>query len=284
MSYYRVLFTLIIITSSFLTVEAQRPVILKPADSSSIGTLLKYDGKVILRGVGNSFTQPLHWKKNDFLKLGTLLVGTFALSFIDESSSEYFIGIEPDVPRVIKKFGWYAGSPQNYFAATAGIYGFGLLTKNEKVRKTGVLIIAASVTTGAFQSIMKYAVGRARPSENIGSTSFKPFTNIAGYHSFPSGHTILSVTMAHSIAKQFDNTWAKVGIYTVGSIAPFSRLLEGAHWLTDVVFSTVISIVIVDGIDKYLFTTKSYDYPTKNKPISWNLKFSGNQLGIAGTF
>ena len=284
MSYYKIIFTLIIITSCFLTVEAQKKPLIKPADSSSIGTLLKYDGKVTLRGVGNSFTQPLRWKRNDFIKLGTLLAGTFALSFIDESSSEFFIDIEPDVPEGIKNFGWYAGKPQYYFAATAGIYGFGLLTKNEKVRKTGVLIIAASVTTGVFQSVMKYAVGRARPSENVGSTAFKPFTNISGYHSFPSGHTILSVTMAHSIAKQVDNTWAKVGIYTLGSIAPFSRLLEGAHWLTDVAFSAVISIVIVDGIDKYLFTTKSYDYPTKDKPISWNLKFSGNQLGIVGTF
>lgn len=284
MSYCKTIIFAVIITVFISESYGQKKPLYKPADTASIGTLLKYDGRVALRGVGNSFTQPLRWKGNDYLKMGTLLVGTFALSFIDEQSSEYFIGIEPDVPNVIKKFGWYAGSPQNYFAATAGIYGFGLLTKNEKVRKTGVLIIAASVTTGAFQSIMKFAVGRARPSENVGSTAFKPFTSLSGYHSFPSGHTILSVTMAHSIAKQFDNTWAKVGIYSLGSIAPFSRLLEGAHWLTDVVFSTAISIVIVDGIDKYLFKTESYNYPTKKKPISWNLQFSGNQIGMIGTF
>ena len=256
----------------FSEMQAQKRPISKPIDSASIGTLLKYDSKIALRAVGNSFTQPLHWKKNDFYKLGTMLVGTFALSFIDEESSEFFINIEPDVPEGIKKFGDYAGSPQNYFAATAGIYGFGLLTKNEKVRKTGVLIIAASITTGVFQSVTKFAVGRARPSQNVGSTSFKPFTKESGYHSFPSGHTILSVTMAHSIAKQFSNTWTKVGIYSLGSIAPISRLFEGAHWLTDVAFSTVISIVIVDGIDKYLLNTRSYDYPNKKDKITWNNK------------
>ena len=283
MSYKKIL-VLIIIVSSISKITAQKLPIPKPTDSASIGKLFMYDTKMVLRSVGNSFTQPLRWKKKDVITMGTMLVGTFALSFLDESANEFFVDIEPDVPSIIKKAGWYAGSPQNYFAATAGIYGFGLLTKNEKVRKTGVLIIAASFTTGVFQSVMKYSVGRARPSENVGSTAFKPFTKLPGYHSFPSGHTILSVTMAHAIAKQFDNTWTKIGIYTLGSIAPISRLLEGAHWLTDVVFSAAISIVIVDGIDKFLFKTKAYDSLEKEKIISWNLKFSSNQIGFVGTF
>lgn len=283
MKYFKIV-AFILSTICFTSIEAQRKPLVNPVDSASVGKLLKYDFKVALRGVENSFTQPTRWKKKDYLTMGSMFVGTFALSFIDEESSAYFVEIEPEVPSFIKNFGFYAGKPQYYFAATAGIYGFGLFTKNEKVRKTGVLIIAASVTTGVFQTFTKYAVGRARPTQNVGSTTFKPFTKESGYHSFPSGHTILSVTMAHSIAKQFDNTWAKVGIYTVGSIAPFSRLLEGAHWLTDVAFSTVISIVIVDGIDKFLFKTKSYEYPMKEKAISWNLKFRGNQIGFVGTF
>jgi membrane-associated phospholipid phosphatase len=284
MNFYKSIITFVILISCVSKVEAQKLSISKPTDSSSIGALLKYDSKIILRSVGNSFTRPLHWKKKDLKTFGTLLGGTLALYFIDEEANKYFSRIEPDVPNFIKKTGFYAGKPQNYFAATAAIYGFGLLTKNEKVRKTGVLIMSASVATGVFQSIMKTAVGRARPTEYIGNGSFKPFTNIAGFHSFPSGHTILSVTMAHAIAKQFDNTLTKVGIYTLGSIAPISRLLAGAHWLTDVVFSTAISIIIVDGVDKFLFNTKAYDYPTKEKLISWNLKFSSNQIGLVGVF
>ncbi|MFB0937477.1 MAG: hypothetical protein ACJAS4_004074 [Bacteriovoracaceae bacterium] len=70
----------------------------------------------------------------------------------------------------------------------------------------------------------------------------------------------------------------------LGSIAPISRLLAGAHRLTDVAFSNAISIIIVDGVDKFLFNTKAYDYPTKEKLISWNLKFSSNQIGFVGVF
>ena len=284
MSYYKSIITLVIILSCISKIEAQKLTISKPVDSASIGSLLKYDSKILLRSVGNSFTRPLHWKKKDLTTLGTILGGTLALSFIDKEADRYFRGIESDVPSTLREAGFYIGKPQNYFAATAGIYGFGLLTKNEKVRKTGILIISASITTGVFQSIAKSAVGRARPTENIGNSSFKPFTDIAGYHSFPSGHTILSVTMAHAIAKQFENGWTKAGIYTLGSIAPISRMLNGSHWITDVAFSTALSIIIVDGVDKFLFKTKAYDYPTKEKLISWNLKFSSNQIGLVGVF
>jgi len=76
----------------------------------------------------------------------------------------------------------------------------------------------------------------------------------------------------------------KIGIYTLGSIAPISRLLDGAHWLTDITFSTALSIIVVDCIDNYLFNSNAYSYPKKEKTISWNFKFSTNQIGIVGTF
>ena len=90
--------------------------------------------------------------------------------------------------------------------------------------------------------------------------------------------------MAHSIAKQFDNIWVKVGIYTLGALPPISRVIDDAHWITDIVFSTALSIIVVDCIDNYLFKEKAYDYPTKKKLISWNLRMGGNQIGVVGTF
>lgn len=276
--------SIFIITFCYINVTAQQLQHTKPSDTTTTWQVFKYDIKTAVLGVKHSFTRPAYWKKRDFTKFGGLLLGTVALSALDESSSDFFIRQEPGVPKLIKDFGWYVGNPQNYFAATAGIYGFGLFTKNEKIRKTGILIIASSFTSGVLQSIGKTAIGRARPTANIGSASFDPFSKASSYHSFPSGHTVLSITMAHSIAKQFDNTWTKIGIYTLGSIAPFSRLLAGAHWLTDVTFSTALSIIVVDCIDKFLFDTKAYSYPKKEKSISWNFRFSGNQIGVVGTF
>jgi membrane-associated phospholipid phosphatase len=243
---------------------------------------LAYDGKFTLQSVGNGFTQPLRWQKDDFITAGSIVAGTGILYLADNEARTFFQNHENDVPQVLKDFGWYFGSPQNFFMISAGIYGFGLLTDNEKVRHTGVLIIASAVTSGIIQSITKTAVGRARPLAG-NRDDFKPFDGTSEYHSFPSGHSILSFSMAHAIAKQFDSFWVKAGIYTVGSIAPISRLWADAHWLSDVGLGMVISVVVVDGVDNFMKKKNAYNY-SKPKQISWQMKAGYGTLGFAGTF
>ncbi|GAA4882203.1 hypothetical protein GCM10023311_00340 [Flaviramulus aquimarinus] len=256
----------------------------KTSDTTSIGKLALYDLKNGIKNVGYSLSRPFHWKKKDFTTLGTIFVSTLALSTIDDEADEVFVRNEPHVPRVFQEAGTRFGSPQVYFIANAGLYGFGLFTKNEKIRKTSVLIISSSVTTGLIQSLSKTAFGRARPGNGLKSTDFKFWSHEAKYHSFPSGHTILSMTMAHAIAKQFNNTWSKIGVYSLGSVAPISRLFAGAHWLTDVGLAAVISIVVVDSIDKFMFKSNTYKYDKKEKQISWRLSFSGDKIGVIGSF
>ncbi|AXT20514.1 phosphatase PAP2 family protein [Flavobacteriaceae bacterium AU392] len=287
MTYKKVLFTIFII---FFISKLNSQNILggeKPADTASVGKLALYDLKQGIKSVGHSFSRPFHWKKKDFTTLGTVIVGALALSTIDDETSELFVRNEPNVPNFLQEAGTRFGSPQVYFITNATLYGVGLFTKNEKLRKTSVLIISSSFTTGLIQSFTKTAIGRARPgneADGLNSRDFRFWDNRAKFHSFPSGHTVLSITMAHSIAKQFNNTWTKVGIYTLGAVAPVSRLFAGAHWLTDIGVSAVLSIAVVDSIDKFLFKTKAYDYPQKEKYISWNFAFTGNQMGVIGRF
>ncbi|MBP0903017.1 phosphatase PAP2 family protein [Mariniflexile gromovii] len=243
---------------------------------------LAFDGKFTLQSMGNAFTQPLRWQKNDFITAGSIVAGTSILYLSDNEARTIFKNQNEDVPEFFKEFGWYFGSPQNFFMISAGIYGFGLITDNEKVRHTGVLIIASAATSGIIQSITKTALGRARP--NTGNhNNFKPFEGTPGYHSFPSGHSILSFSMAHAIAKQFDSFWAKAGIYTIGSIAPISRLWAEAHWLSDIGVGIAVSIVVVDGVDNFMKRKNAYNY-SKPKNISWQLKAGYGTIGLVGTF
>ncbi len=247
--------------------------------------LLKHDAKATLNSVAHGFSRPLHWKGKDFGKLGGLLVGTVALSALDNETNRFFARNKDGFPEPLRDFGWYFGNPQNYFMANAGLYGFGLFTKNEKIRKTSVLIISSSTVSGIITSLLKSGVGRSRPNNgDYGHLDFELFSTKPNFHSFPSGHTSLSITMTHAIAKQFENVWVKAGIYSIGAIPPISRLVDGAHWLTDVAFSAAISIIVVDSIDKFLFSSKAYNYSKEPKKISWNFTFSQNQIGLIGSF
>jgi len=249
----------------------------------SILQMLKYDGITAFGGLKHAYTRPFHWQKDDFITAGGVIAGTFLMYTFDAESSRFFIRQEKNAPRFLKDFGRYFGAPQNNYMLSAGIYGVGLFTRNEKWRHTGVLLIASATAAGFIQSLSKTIVGRARPTTSEGRSSFKPFSNEGAFHSFPSGHSVLSFTTAHAIARQFDNWWVKGGIYSVGLISPISRLSAGKHWLTDVTLGVLLSVVIVDSIDNYLKDNNKYKLE-KKRNVSWKLNLGAGRIGLIGTF
>jgi membrane-associated phospholipid phosphatase len=271
-------------TSGYSISQTKNDTVVNPSEQTT-WQMLKYDAHSIFGGALYSVTAPARWNGEDFATAGGILAGTAVLHSIDYDARSYFLKQNNDVPDLLKDVGYYFGSPQNFFLLTGGLYTVGLITKNEKVRNTAVLIISSSAVAGLYSAIGKTVVGRARPEDGTSKFEFDPFSDQPKYHSFPSGHTILSMSMAHSIAKQFDNWWVKSGIYAVGAISPVSRLWADAHWLTDVAIGTAISIVVVDSIDNYLHKKERYpDAMRPNKRIKWRLAATSRTLGVIGTF
>ncbi len=247
--------------------------------------MAKYDGQAAINGIFHAYSRPVHWDGDDWKTFGFVAGGTALLYFVDDETSEFFIRQEEGAPDILKDFGERFGSPQVTYGLTGSIYLYGLFTKNEKVRQTGVLLISSGVAVGFLQTVLKTTVGRSRPQNNQGKFSFKQFSGEAGFRSFPSGHTILSFTTAHAIARQFDNIWVKAGIYAVGMIAPISRISNGAHWLTDVTLSMALSVAVVNAIDNNLKKRNTYPNGTlAKKGIAWNVNVGLGRVGITGTF
>ncbi|WP_232304873.1 phosphatase PAP2 family protein [Maribacter thermophilus] len=243
--------------------------------------MFTYDMGSIFKGIGHSYTRPLHWQGKDWGNLGYTMGGTAIIYLVDTPVSDYFVGIKQDVPEVIRDYGFEYGSPTYNYMVTGGVYVTGLVIKNEKLRRTGVLLIASASSAGLLQQILKSAVGRARPLSGKSKDTFNPFwSGDKNYHSFPSGHAILAMTNAHAIAKQFSNVWVKTGIYTLGSIPAISRLWEGKHWLSDVALGVAISIFTVESIDRYLDSRYDEKYNDHNKKLAWNLSFGPGQVGL----
>ena len=280
-SYFKKYLFCVVIAALSISIYGQQASDSVPRET--ILQMLKYDGITAFGGLKHAYTRPFHWKKDDFITAGAVIVGTALLYSFDEESSRFFIRQEKNAPKVLKEFGRYFGAPQNNYMLSAGIYGVGLFTRNEKVRHTGVLLIASATAAGFIQTLSKNIVGRARPQTLEGKDVFKPFSKEGAYHSFPSGHTILSFTTAHAIARQFDSWWVKGGIYAVGMISPISRLSAGVHWLTDVALGVVLSVVIVDSIDNYLKDNNKYQLK-KQRKISWKMNLGAGRIGLVGTF
>lgn len=249
---------------------------------NSIGRQLVVDGKQIVNNIAHSYASPFSWKKDDWVDVGGVALGTVLLYSVDHDTSKYFMDQREKVPSVVRKFGDYFGGPQNNYGITSLVYLTGLFTKNDKIRDTGVLMISSATTAGLIQTLSKTLVGRARPGTGEGKFHFKPFSGEPAYRSFPSGHTVLVATTMFSLAKQFSNPWVKAGIYTIGAITPLSRVWDGAHFFSDVFLSAAISYFVVEGTYKYM-NKNQIKKEGKNK-IAWRLSMSPNMLGLNGVF
>ncbi|GGD92381.1 phosphatase PAP2 family protein [Maribacter cobaltidurans] len=242
--------------------------------------MLTYDMGNIFKGVGHSYSRPFHWKGEQWADFGMVVGGTGLVYLFDDNTSRLIRNNREGVPRWIRDYGELYGSPENNYIATTGVYLTGLFLKNEKLRRTGVLLIASATSAGLLQQVLKSAVGRARPLAELGKDTFDPFNSSRNFHSFPSGHAILAFTNAYAIAKQFKNPWLKAGIYTVGAIPGISRVWDGQHWLSDMVFAFAISIATVESIDRYLDSKYDQKYNDQSKKLSWNLTFGPGQVGL----
>ncbi|RZJ63267.1 MAG: phosphatase PAP2 family protein [Flavobacterium sp.] len=251
---------------------------------SSLWDTLKYDGQSVYGGVLHVYSAPGRWKHDDWGTLGSLTVTTAMIYLGDEPIGEYFLDQGTQAPDLLKEGAFYFGKPLYNYTITAGIYTFGLLTRNQKIRETGVLLVTSATAGGLLQTFLKNAVGRARPGTGKSPASFKPFSKEPGDHSFPSGHTILSFTTAYAISKQFKSPWVKGGIWALGMVTPISRMWEGAHWASDVAVGVMISVLTVESVDKYLKSKRNFDPIAAKKKISWNLNMGKQTIGIVGVF
>ncbi len=247
--------------------------------------MFKYDIGNVFKGVGYAYSRPFHWQGQQWGDMAVTVLATGGAYLIDDPTNQYMDGIRDDVPQIIRDYGFEYGSPANNYMITGGVYLTGLIIKDKKLRRTGVLLMSSATAAGLLQQFLKSAIGRARPLSGYSKDTFNPlWSGDKDYHSFPSGHAMLAMTNAHAIAKQFKSLWVKGGIYTLGAIPAVSRLWEGKHWLSDVVFSVFISIFTVEAIDRYLDMKYDQKYNARPKKVSYDLNFGPRGMGVTMRF
>ena len=258
------------------------------ADRGNLWKNFTYDMENVFGGIGYSYSRPFHWKGRQWANFGYTMAGTALLFTVDDEVDGWIDGFRDDVPQFVKDYGNEYGNPDKNYMLTGSVYLAGLFTKNEKLRRTGVLLISSATASGFFQQVSKRIIGRARPKSGDSSFTFDPMNldRVFNYDSFPSGHAMLAFTNAYAIAKQFKSPWVKAGLYTIGSIPGLVRVVDGFHWISDVAFSTVFSIFVVESIDRYLDRkyTEKYNPERKESTISWNLTFGPNRMGLVVQF
>jgi hypothetical protein len=179
-------------------------------------------------------SKPYHWKADDYLKIGAIAAGTYALTFIDEEIQKKLLQNQKYAYTAPFEFGrmWGDFYSTVFFTTVFGLNGW--LGKNEKSKKIAFEVVQATLYSEMITQFSKVVVGRERPFGAEGNDKFYPFTFINNkYNSFPSGHSTNAFAISTVLARNTDNTWLKVLAYTPAALTVASRVYQNQHWASD---------------------------------------------------
>jgi membrane-associated phospholipid phosphatase len=115
-----------------------------------------------------------------------------------------------------------------------------LSEQDNRLSNTGIAALEAGGTGLLVNEVLKYAVGRARPEDGLGTTDFEPFKRSNA--SFPSNHTTVMWATVTPFAKEYDAPW----LYGVAALVNAGRITSREHWLSDTVASSLLGYALGD--------------------------------------
>ena len=123
-------------------------------------------------------------------------------------------------------------------APLVGLYGFNLISsqnRHELGRQT-LLLLGSGVLTSALVWPTKKFTNIDRPNE-------EPYA-------FPSGHTAYAFTIATFMDKEFrhKSPWISVASYSIAGATGVLRVLNNAHWMSDVLAGAGVGILSVNTV------------------------------------
>ncbi len=191
---------------------------------------------------------PFMFNGQDWARVGLTVSGTGLLFTTDKSVKDFALRNQNKLNDHIFKVDSYHGNYYSLFLA-CGIYGYGALAGNNKIRKTGLHAAEAFIYSGAITSVFKYIIGRRRPYAGGGHLFLRSFQFSSNdYHSLPSGHTTVSFAVSTVLAKSVNNIYWKVFWYGSAGLVGASRIYHNKHWLADVFLGAVIGYTVGDYV------------------------------------
>jgi membrane-associated phospholipid phosphatase len=212
------------------TAFAQEPVVLCSEETTEPAKHLVSDiAKDIFHDQKAIWTSPFHMTRKDaglWLTFGAVtgaLVATDSRSSAQLPNTRDQLAFGRDVSQL--------GAVYTLVPVIGGLFLSGVLTKQPKLRDTGLLGGEAVVDALIVSEVFKVATGRQRPLEGNGGGHF-----FHGSDSFPSGHTIESFALASVVAHQYHDNKAVVFLsYGLATLVGASRFSARQHFASDIV-------------------------------------------------
>jgi membrane-associated phospholipid phosphatase len=144
----------------------------------------------------------------------------------------------------------------------AGLAGPDTAGTAETSLKAGAYTLGASFLT-------RFAVGRARPYQEMGHTHFDGFNTGAFQSGFTSNHVSLAFALATPFAQKHDMPW----LYGVAALSALGRIQSRDHWLSDTVASAAMGYAIGNLVGNQPRSEKGVRYVVTPRSVEANWSF-----------
>ena len=183
------------------------------------------------------WTAPAHVRKKDLKWILPLGGATAALIATDRQSSGALGPSETrqDVSDAIS----HLGAAYSTFGASGIMWAAGRWNHKERLQRTGYESIEALTDSSVVALVLKAATNRQRPGSADHDGAFWE-----GGKSFPSGHAIMSWTMASVVAHEYRSRWIEAAAYGTAGAVSVARFTGKNHFASDVLVGSALGYLV----------------------------------------
>lgn len=205
--------------------------------------------RLLVKDTGYILGAPARWDGEDWQRAGwisgaVLGAGLLLDRPVRDATQRHPHSALGRLARRFEPLGSRAGSA----LTLAGFYAYGMLADDQRavdVAQDG--LVASLIASGLITPALQFVVGRSRPSANLGSGHFRPFSGHAT--SFPSGHSTQAFAIASVVASHYsDIDWVPYAAYGAASLVGLSRIYKNAHFASDVIAGAAIGTLVGKGV------------------------------------
>lgn len=145
------------------------------SSSQNLLDKLNYDVKIFAKNSVNYLSSPLRFDNKDIIRVSIVGAGTIFLFNFDHFNKD-FQKIDNATFKTAMKIDNYYGTVWMWGLIGGTLYSSGILSGNDKIRETGLMVFEAGALSGFVTTCLKIAFGRERPYVSGEKFKFHPFS------------------------------------------------------------------------------------------------------------
>jgi undecaprenyl-diphosphatase len=168
------------------------------------------------------------------------LIALVAAFFLDHATAAWISAhSSPELKRIMQTVSKVGDWPAHFIAGLIGI-AIAFVARSKTWMRIFLAMLIAMALAGLTGRTVKFATGRARPSVKTEAHWNGPRLS-SKYHAFPSGHVAASTAFFATLFLARKKIGAP--FLLIPLLIALSRIVVGAHYLSDVTFAAVLGIL-----------------------------------------